>query len=317
VHRSRPGHGGAPDGTVALRDVTLLARPGELLAVLGPSGCGKSTALRAIAGLTKLASGRVLIAGQITTAEPAYRDVAMVFENTHLVPFMGVARNMSFGLESRHVPKDQVRARVDQQARRLRITRLLGRKPGSISTGERGQVGVGRALVRTPKAFRLDEPLAHVDAQERARMRRVIAETVKQAGVSTVYVTHDQTDALAIGDRVAVLNACRVAQIGTPRELYDEPADLFVADFVGAVPMGQLEARPRWPVTSAGRWCWGCEPRTCATQPPMPTPTWPGCPGPSDRSSGTGAMPTSRRRSKDIGWSPGSRVGRPPGSGTW
>jgi len=205
-----------PDGTVALRDVTLLARPGELLAVLGPSGCGKSTALRAIAGLTKLASGRVLIAGQITTAEPAYRDVAMVFENTHLVPFMGVARNMSFGLESRHVPKDQVRARVDQQARRLRITRLLGGTPGSISAGERGQVGVGRALVRTPKAFLLDEPLAHVDAQERARMRRVIAETVKQAGVSTVYVTHDKTDALAIGDRVAVLNACRVAQIGTP-----------------------------------------------------------------------------------------------------
>ena len=255
------------DGTVALREVTLLARPGELLAVLGPSGSGKSTALRAIAGLAKTSAGRVLIAGQPTTAEPARRDIAMVFENTHLVPFLDVARNMGFGLEARRIPKDQATARVEHQARRLRISRLLSRKAGTISAGENGQVGIGRALVRRPKAFLLDEPLAHVDAQERARMRRVIAETVKQAGVSTVYVTHDQSDALAIGDRIAVLNEGRVVQLASARELYDEPADLFVADFIGPVRIGQLRARL---VASGGMTGYQVGRRTLPTWAPVP-----------------------------------------------
>lgn len=231
------------DGTVALRDVTVLARPGELLAVLGPSGSGKSTLLRAIAGLVRIESGRVLIAGQHTTQPSAHRDIAMVFENTQLMPMLDVARNMGFGLAVRHVPDQEVQRQVHLQSRRLRISRLLGRLPTEISAGERGQVGIGRALVRTPKAFLLDEPLAHVDTHERARMRRVIAETVRASKVSTVYVTHDQSDALAIGDRIAVLNAGRLAQIGTPREIYDAPASLFVADFVGAVPIGALAAR--------------------------------------------------------------------------
>jgi multiple sugar transport system ATP-binding protein len=231
------------DGTVALNNVTVLARPGELLAVLGPSGSGKSTLLRAIAGLAKVRSGRVLIAGEPTTREPPYRDVAMVFEQTQLVPFLDVARNMGFGLESRHVPAPEVQRKVETQSRRMRVSRLLRRMPTQLSAGEQGQVGIGRALVRTPKAFLLDEPLAHVDAQERARMRRVIAETVKASKTSTVYVTHDQSDALAIGDRIAVLKAGMLMQIATPRELYDRPANLFVADFVGSAPIGKLRGR--------------------------------------------------------------------------
>lgn len=231
------------DGTVALRDVTVLARPGELLAVLGPSGSGKSTLLRAIAGLARVEAGRVMIAGEVSTQPPAYRDVAMVFENTQLMPMLDVAKNMGFGLTTRKVPAHEVEQQVQMQSRRLRISRLLGRLPTEISAGERGQVGIGRALVRTPKAFLLDEPLAHVDAHERVRMRRVIAETVKASKVSTIYVTHDQSDALAIGDRIAVLNAGRLVQIGTPREVYDAPADLFVAAFVGDVTIGAVPAR--------------------------------------------------------------------------
>lgn len=231
------------DGTVSLEDITVLARPGELLAVLGPSGSGKSTLLRAIAGLAKVRSGRVLIAGTPTRLDPAHRDLAMVFERTQLMPMLDVAKNMGFGLRTRHVPANEVRRQVETQSRRLRVSRLLRRMPNQLSAGERGQVGIGRALVRTPKAFLLDEPLAHVDAHERARMRRVIAETVRATRVSTLYVTHDQSDALAIGDRIAVLKAGRVVQIATPRELYDRPADLFVADFIGTVALGILPGR--------------------------------------------------------------------------
>lgn len=256
-----------PDGTVALREVTLLAHPGELLAVLGPSGSGKSSLLRAIAGLMKLQSGRVLIGGEPTAGPPASRNVAMVFENTQLVPFLDVARNMGFGLKARHVPQPEASRQVEAQARRLRVSRLLHRLPTEISAGERGQVGIGRALVRTPRAFLLDEPLAHVDAQERARMRRVIAETVKSSKVSTLYVTHDQIDALAIGDRIAVINEGGVAQLGTAREIYDRPATLFVADFVGAIPIGKL---PGTVVVSAGLVGYHVGYRTLPTWQPVP-----------------------------------------------
>jgi multiple sugar transport system ATP-binding protein len=255
------------DGTVALDDVTVLARPGELLAVLGPSGSGKSTLLRAVAGLARVRVGRVLIAGEPTTSDPALRDIAMVFENTQLMPMLDVARNMGFGLQARHVPAEQVQRQVETQSRRLRIHRLLRRLPTEISAGERGQVGIGRALVRTPKAFLLDEPLAHVDAHERARMRRVIAETVKASKVSTLYVTHDQSDALSIGDRIAVLNAGRVVQIATPRELYDRPATLFVADFVGASPIGAIPGRL---VASGGMAGYQVGARTLPTWLPVP-----------------------------------------------
>ena len=237
------------DGTVALDDVTILARPGELLVVLGPSGSGKSTLLRAIAGLARLKRGRTVIAGATTTADPALRDIAMVFENTQLMPLLDVARNIGFGLKTRRTPAPEIERKVGEQARRLRVSRLLRRMPTELSAGQQGQIGIGRALVRTPKAFLLDEPLAHVDTHERARMRRVVAETVAASKVSTLYVTHDQSDAMAIGHRIAVLVAGRVAQVATPRELYERPADLFVADFVGATALGQLTATV---VTSGG-----------------------------------------------------------------
>lgn len=230
------------DGTTALRDVTLLAQPGELLAIVGPSGSGKSTLLRSIAGLTKLTSGRVLIDGVPTSAQAQYRGVSMVFEETALVPFLDVARNMSFGLDLTKAAPEETRARVEERARGLRLTRLLPRKPETLSRGEQARVGLGRALVRTPKAFLLDEPLAHFDAGERVRMRQHLREVVKQAGVTTFYVSHEQTEALAIGDRIAVINDGALVQVGTSAQLYDEPEDTFVAGFVGALPMGLVPA---------------------------------------------------------------------------
>jgi multiple sugar transport system ATP-binding protein len=232
------------DGTVALSDVTLLARPGELVAVLGPSGSGKSTVLRVVAGLTPVTRGRVLIDGVPTTDEPSQRNVAMVFENTRLLPFLDVAHNMAFGLSSHHVPQTEAQDRVRSKARDLRVSKLLFRRPTGLSSGETGRVGIGRALVRrNPRAFLLDEPLAHLDAHERQRTRHVIAQTVRAAGVPTIYVTHDHTEALTIGDRVVVLREGRVVQVGTPRDVYDRPVDLFVAGFVGTVPIGEVDAR--------------------------------------------------------------------------
>ncbi len=233
------------DGTVVLADFTLLARPGELLAVLGPSGSGKSTMLRAVAGLLPVRAGRVLIRGRdVTGLDPPGRDLAMVFQEPQLLPTLDLARNMGFGLTVRHAAAGEVHRRVGRESRRLRIADLLGRRPSEVSMGQRGQAGIGRALVREPKAFLFDEPLAHLDPQERARMRRVIAETARATGASTLYVTHDQTEALAIGDRVAVLDGGRVQQVGSARELYDRPGSLFVADFVGPMPIGVLTARP-------------------------------------------------------------------------
>ncbi len=239
LHGARVVH---RDGTVALDGVTLLAEPGEVLVVVGASGSGKSTVLRAIAGLVRLKSGSVLIDGSPTSASPQLRNVAMVFEDTQLMPFLTVARNMGFGLHTRHTPEDEAARRVAEQASRLRVRRLLHRLPNQISAGQRGQVGIGRALVMSPRAFLLDEPLAHVDAHERIRMRRVISETVRGAGVTTLWVTHDQDEALAVADRVALLREGAVVQIAAPRQMYDRPADLLVADFLGALPAGRLRA---------------------------------------------------------------------------
>ena len=230
------------DKTVALDGVTLLAEPGEVLVIVGPSGSGKSTVLRAVAGLTRLTSGQVLIEGRPTSSSPQQRNVAMVFEDTQLMPFLTVARNMGFGLHARHTPEEEASRRVTEQASRLRVRRLLHRLPDQISAGQRGQVGIGRALVMSPRAFLLDEPLAHVDAHERMRMRRVIAETVRGAGVSTLWVTHDQDEALAVADRVALLRDGAVVQVDRPRHMYDHPADLYVADFLGSLPIGRLRA---------------------------------------------------------------------------
>jgi multiple sugar transport system ATP-binding protein len=232
-----------PGGMVALREASLLAEPGELLAVLGPSGSGKSSMLRAIAGLLPLRSGRVIIDGTDAVEQIGKRGIAMVFEDSHLIPFLNVAKNISFPLDLAHMPADESRERVQEQARGLRLTRLLPRKPPTLSHGERARVDIGRALVRVPRAFLLDEPLAHFDAGERIRMRHHLGEIIRKAGVTTFYVTHDQSEALAIGDRVAVLNDGSVVQVAPPRVLYDQPVNTFVADFVGATPIGLVPAR--------------------------------------------------------------------------
>jgi multiple sugar transport system ATP-binding protein len=256
------------DGRVALRRVTLTAEHGELLVVLGPSGCGKSTALRAVAGLTPVESGRVLIEGRdVTEVPPEKRQIGMVFEHSTLLPFLDVAHNLGWGMQVRHVPKAEVKKRVSAQARAMRLTRLLSRKPDTLSAGERGLVDIGRALTREPAAFLLDEPLAHLDAGERSRIRRRIVDLVGKLDVTTLYVTHEQTDALAIADRVAVMNEARVVQVDTPLNLYDRPANLFVAGFVGSPPIGLLPARV---VVSAGSAGFQVGARTLPLWAPLP-----------------------------------------------
>lgn len=233
-----------PDGTVILDRLSLLATDGELLVVLGPSGSGKTTLLRALAGLVPVRDGQVLIRGRRVNELPSQaREVAMVFESDSLLPMLDVAQNLAFGLRMRHRPAAEIQEQVQSQAGQLGLRKLLSRMPRQLSPGQRGQVGIGRALVRAPAVFLLDEPLAHLDSGQRWRMRRQLAETVKQAGVTTFYVTHDQSDALAIADRVAVLRDGRVVQLGAPSELYDQPVDLFVAGLLGPAPIGLLPAR--------------------------------------------------------------------------
>jgi len=231
-------------GTVALREVTLLAGVGELMVVLGASGSGKSTLLRTVAGLQPVDSGAVFVAGRdVTAVPPGERRVAMVFETGSLVPFLDVAANLGWGLRTRHVPAEEAARRVAGRAAELRLNRLLRRRPAQLSEGERGLVGIGRALVQQPAAFLLDEPLAHLDAAERLRVRRRIVEVVRPLGVATLYVTHDPTDALAIADRVALLHEGRVVQVGRPAELYERPVSVLAAVSVGFPTMGLLPAR--------------------------------------------------------------------------
>jgi len=231
-------------GVPALRGLTLLADPAELLVVLGGSGSGKTTLLRAIAGLLPVESGEVLVGGRsVTELPPGRRGVAMVFESSALLPFLDVAGNLGWGLRARHVPEAEVRSRVAGQARQFRLGRLLRRRPGQLSEGERGLVGIGRALVQRPAAFLLDEPLAHLDAAERLRVRRRIVEVVRSLGVTTLYVTHDPVEALAVGDRVALLHEGRLVQVDPPRQLYERPVDLLAATSVGTPPIGLLPAR--------------------------------------------------------------------------
>jgi|tagenome__1003787_1003787.scaffolds.fasta_scaffold20948955_2 multiple sugar transport system ATP-binding protein len=247
---------GLDDVTVLFGDVTaldrvsLLAEPGEILAVLGPSGSGKSTVLRAIAGLVPVRSGAVLIAGrEVTTLRADERRLAMVFESSTVIPFLDVSENLGWGLQVRHVPPGEVDERVQAQARGLQLGRLLKRMPRTLSSGEAGRVGIGHALVHAPSAFLFDEPLAHLDVHQRWAVRRRIVEVVKEHRVSTIYVTHDQAEAMGVADRIVLLNAGRVVQIDTPRALYSRPASVFAACFVGSPTIGLLPARP---VISAG-----------------------------------------------------------------
>jgi len=228
---------------VALADVELEAREGELLVVVGPSGCGKSTLLRCIAGLETVTAGTVRIKGRdVTNARPAARNVSMVFQSYALFPHLTVEENIGFGLLVREEPKQRVRERVAAAAGQVGVTHLLGRRPYQLSGGERQRVALGRALVREPDAFLLDEPLSNLDAGSRVEMRTELRRLHREVGATMLHVTHDQVEALMLGDRIAVLDGGRVRQIGTPDEVYRTPHDRFVAGFLGSPAMNFPDA---------------------------------------------------------------------------
>ncbi len=235
-----------PNGTRAVDGISLDLPDGAFLALLGPSGCGKSSLLRMIAGLETPTSGTVLLDGRdVTDAEPKDRDVAMVFQGLALYPHMTVAENMSLGLRARRTPEEEIERRVAEAAEMLGLTRYLAKKPRELSGGERQRVALGRALVRRPKIFLFDEPLSSLDAQLRQELREELARLHAHTRTTSVYVTHDQKEALSLGDRVAVLCAGKLRQVATPEAIYREPSDLFVARFVGEPAMNVIEGELR------------------------------------------------------------------------
>jgi multiple sugar transport system ATP-binding protein len=233
-----------PDGYAAIQHLDLTIEDGEFLVLVGPSGCGKSTALRMIAGLEDISGGQLMIGDTVANGlAPRDRDIAMVFQSYALYPHMTVAENIGFGLSVRGVDKAEIDRKVRDTAKLLELDAHLARKPGQLSGGQRQRVAMGRALVRAPKAFLMDEPLSNLDARLRGQMRAEIARLQKMSGITTVYVTHDQIEAMTMGDRVAVMRAGVLQQLGTPRALYDAPANLFVAGFIGTPTMNFLKAR--------------------------------------------------------------------------
>ncbi|MDJ0990885.1 MAG: sn-glycerol-3-phosphate import ATP-binding protein UgpC [Desulfobacterales bacterium] len=217
---------------------------GEFIVILGPSGCGKSTLLRMIAGLEKITGGEVAIDGRVVnTMEPSERDVAMVFQNYALYPHMSVYNNMAYGLKIRRMPKDEIRKRVLNAAEILELTAFLERKPRQLSGGQRQRVAMGRCIVREPKVFLFDEPLSNLDAKLRVQMRLEIRKLHEELRITSVYVTHDQVEAMTLGDRLIVMDDGRAVQIGSPLEVYSRPATRFVAGFIGSPAMNFLEAR--------------------------------------------------------------------------
>lgn len=235
-----------PNGTRAVDGITLDLPDGAFLTLLGPSGCGKSSLLRMIAGLETPTSGAVLLDGRdVTPMEPKDRDVAMVFQGLALYPHMTVAENMSLGLRARRTPETEIRGRVGEAAEMLGLTRYLAKKPRELSGGERQRVALGRALVRRPKIFLFDEPLSSLDAQLRQELREELARLHRVTRTTSVYVTHDQKEALSLGDRVAVLRAGKLRQVAPPEAIYRDPEDLFVARFVGEPAINVIEGRLR------------------------------------------------------------------------
>ncbi|RBP97259.1 sugar ABC transporter ATP-binding protein [Bifidobacterium aemilianum] len=219
-------------------DLNLDIKDGEFLVLVGPSGCGKSTTLRMLAGLEEVNKGKIFIGGKdVTTMQPKDRDIAMVFQNYALYPHMTVEDNMGFALKIAGTPKDQIKQRVRKAAEILDLTEFLDRKPKALSGGQRQRVAMGRAIVREPKVFLMDEPLSNLDAKLRVQTRTQIAALQRQLGVTTLYVTHDQTEALTMGDRIAVIKLGILQQVGAPTELYDRPANVFVAGFIGSPSM--------------------------------------------------------------------------------
>jgi multiple sugar transport system ATP-binding protein len=227
-----------PDGTEAVKDLDLDIADGEFLILVGPSGCGKSTALRMIAGLEDISDGELTIGGNVVNEKaPKDRDIAMVFQNYALYPHMTVRENMAFPLKMAKVDDSQIKEQVEHAAKILDLTEHLDRKPSNLSGGQRQRVAMGRAIVREPKAFLMDEPLSNLDAKLRVQMRTEVARIQNRLGTTTVYVTHDQTEAMTLGDRVAVMRKGLLQQVGSPQDLYDEPRNLFVAGFIGSPSM--------------------------------------------------------------------------------
>ncbi|TAM71000.1 sn-glycerol-3-phosphate ABC transporter ATP-binding protein UgpC [Mycobacterium sp.] len=232
-----------PDGAVAVRDLDITIADGEFLILVGPSGCGKTTTLNMIAGLEDISSGELRIGGErVNERAPKDRDIAMVFQSYALYPHMTVRQNIAFPLTLAKVKKPEIEQKVSETAKTLDLTDFLDRKPSQLSGGQRQRVAMGRAIVRHPRAFLMDEPLSNLDAKLRVQMRGEIARLQKRLGTTTVYVTHDQTEAMTLGDRVVVMHSGVAQQIGTPDELYEHPANLFVAGFIGSPAMNFFPA---------------------------------------------------------------------------
>ncbi len=233
-----------PNGFSAVRDLSLTIEDGEFMVLVGASGCGKTTLLRLMAGLEEATHGRILIGDKdVTDRPPRQRDVAMVFQSYALYPHMSVRQNLGYGLKVRRIPKKDAKRRVEEVAQLLGLSELLDRRPAQLSGGQRQRVAMGRAIVREPKAFLMDEPLSNLDAKLRVGMRASLAELHAKLGVTTVYVTHDQVEAMTLGQRVAVMRDGRILQVDRPQKLYEEPQDLFVAAFIGSPAMNLVEAR--------------------------------------------------------------------------
>src|SRR4051812_13195909 len=232
-----------PNGATAVNDLSLTIADGEFIILVGPSGCGKSTTLNMIAGLEEISSGELRIGGErVNEKAPKDRDIAMVFQSYALYPHMTVRQNIAFPLTLAKMKKEEIAQKVEETAKILDLSDFLDRKPAQLSGGQRQRVAMGRAIVRDPKAFLMDEPLSNLDAKLRVQMRSEIARLQTRLGTTTVYVTHDQTEAMTLGDRVAVMRAGLLQQVDTPKELYEHPRNLFVAGFIGSPAMNFFTA---------------------------------------------------------------------------
>jgi len=238
----RYGHG--PKANQVIHGVDAEIGDGEFVVIVGPSGCGKSTLLRMVAGLEEISEGEIAIGGRVVNRmEPSERDIAMVFQNYALYPHMSVFDNMAYGLKIARLPKEQIRARVDKAAQILELGALLQRKPRELSGGQRQRVAMGRAIVREPAVFLFDEPLSNLDAKLRAQTRLEIQKLHRELGITSLFVTHDQVEAMTLAQRMLVMNAGRMEQFGTPEQVYQRPATPFVAGFIGSPPMNLLRGR--------------------------------------------------------------------------
>jgi multiple sugar transport system ATP-binding protein len=263
-----------PGGTVAVDDVSLHVEDGEFVVLVGPSGCGKSTVLRMVAGLEDVTSGTISIGGnEVTHLPPKDRDIAMVFQNYALYPHMTVAENLGFSLRIARTPKPEARERVTSTAHVLGLEDLLHRKPAALSGGQRQRVAMGRAIVRQPRVFLMDEPLSNLDAKLRVAMRGELTRLHQRFGITTLYVTHDQVEAMTLGQRIAVLDRGRLQQVGTPEEVYSSPRNIFVAGFIGSPAMNLARARlvdtPEGLAVAMGDQRWPLPPEVVARRPAL------------------------------------------------